>query len=126
MKNRESVMKISKRLKREKRWIFRNQKRKLFKNYIRNRFIEIRFRSEHMLSWILLWLRRKLKHTSKTMSNSVKEQECLIRWTTCQKISFLVRKTQVEMMKQILRYRNSRAFRITKIAAMCLKAMNLQ
>ena len=50
MKNRESVMKISKRLKREKRLIFRNQKRKLFKNYIRNRFIEIRFRSEHMLS----------------------------------------------------------------------------
>ena len=50
MKNKELVMKIQKKLKKEKRLIFKNKKRKLFKNYIQNKFIEIQFRSELMLS----------------------------------------------------------------------------
>ena len=50
MKNKEFVMKIQKKLKKEKRLIFKNKKRKLFKNYIQNKFIEIQFRSELMLS----------------------------------------------------------------------------
>jgi hypothetical protein len=50
MKNKELVMKIWKRLKKEKRLIFKNQKRKLFKNYIQNKFIEIQYKSEPMLS----------------------------------------------------------------------------